>query len=379
MAIGTACLTAAMGVFSGFEHSLSKSTQDVFGHLLIVKQGSRIESIDELLERIQRLAPSVQATSPFLYLDAVLAREGKISYIAVQGVERKTVENVLNLKPHLISGAFSLTKSGELSGALIGKGIAKKFNLKPNDSFKVVLPNPSRDDTSDFSPRVREFKVNGVLDLGINDLNERQIITDLASAQDFAQVGENFSGLRLKLNDPNNAQAVSMKLQRELGAGYFIRHWRETNENLFAAVEYERPVIFFVLLVMVVAASFNISSNLFVSVLKKYSDMSILRAMGFSRRDIMKVYTIQGVFFGFLGTIFGLVLGLLLCAAFVIAQKYWVLMPADVYKLDQVGVDFRLQDIMAVVIASFVISLLSTLVPAFRGSRLSTVEGLRYE
>jgi lipoprotein-releasing system permease protein len=380
MAIGTACLTAAMGVFSGFETSLTRSLQDVFGHLLIVKQGTRIESVEELLKRIQTLAPSVQASSPFLYLDCVLAKEGRISYVAVQGVEAKSVDKVLSLRSHVIAGKYELAgQSGNVDNAMVGKGIARKFNLKPGDHFKVVMPNPSRANSSDFSPKVHEFVVSGVLDLGINDLDEHSIVTDLKTAQDFADVGENFSGLRLKLINPDDASHVASSLQRELGSGYFIRHWREQNENLFEAIEYERPVIFFVLLVMVVAASFNIASNLFVSVLKKYSDMSILRALGFSKRDVMRVFTIQGLFFGIVGTVLGLLLGLVLCGAFVWVQRYWVLMPADVYKLDHVGVRLRMFDIGAVFIASLVISLLSTLVPAYRGSRLSTVEGLRYE
>ena len=141
----------------------------------------------------------------------------------------------------------------------------------------------------------------------------------------------------------------------------------------------ERITIFFVLLVMVLAASFNISSNLYVSVLQKYKEISIFKAIGFSSRDIQKLFSYHGLLLGFIGIAFGILLGLVLCLIFVLVQKYFVILPGDVYRLDNIGIDIRFIDMFAIVGSAILICLFSSLAPAFRGAKLKPVEGLRYE
>lgn len=373
-------MVVAMAVVSGFEATLKRSVQDVVGHLIVIKRGNSLETVEETVARIREVAPSVRAYTPYLELKAVLAHDKRINYVVVQGIEEKTVGDVLHIESRLIAGKFDVATDKEgRPGALIGKAIASHFNLQPGSAFKVVLPSPSRSDSTEFQPKVREFVVRGILDLGKHDYNERYIVTSMRAAQSFAVVGENFSGIRLRLDDPEEAARTALALERALGTGYFVMHWQEVNQNLFEAIDYEKPVLFMILLMMVVAASFNIASNLFISVLKRFADISILRAMGFSRRDVLQVFTLHGVLLGFLGTLGGIVLGLLLCGAFLLLQKFVVLMPPDIYKLDHVGVAIRFVDIATIVCASLLVSLISTLTPAFRGSRLDPVEGLRYE
>ncbi len=380
MMIGVACMVVAMAVVSGFEAALKHAVQDVFGHVMVVKSGKGTETLEKTLDKIRSAAPQVRAFTPFVQLEAVLAHQKKISYIVVQGVEEKTVGDVLNIESRIVTGQFDFRSDAKgRPAALIGKGIARKFSLQPGSIFKVVLPSPRQTNSTGFDPKIGEFVVRAVLDLGKNEYDERYVVTSLSAAQEFSGVGDNFSGIRLRLEDPEHAPMVALALERAMGPGYFTMHWWQVNQTLFEAIAYEKPVLFFVLLMMVVAAAFNISSNLFVSVLRKFADISILRTLGFSQWDVMRVFTIQGLFFGLVGTVAGVLLGFLLCAGFVWIQKFVVLMPGDVYKLDHVGVDIRFYDLLKVIGAAFLISLLSTVIPAFRGSRLKPVEGLRYE
>ena len=151
------------------------------------------------------------------------------------------------------------------------------------------------------------------------------------------------------------------------------------NQNLFRAVKLEKVVIFFVILIMVIAASFNISSTLYVNVLRRYNDISILKALGMKSAELVSVFTLQGLAIGVLGSLFGFLLGLGLCFAFAWVQVHWALLPEDVYKISSFGFDLRFLDMLAVLSISLLVCFLSTLAPALRGARLNPVEGLRYE
>lgn len=384
MALGVASLTVAMGVVSGFESTLKAAVIDVFGHVLVVRKGDQAtQNIETVLNKIKQVAPEAQAFTPFVTIEGVMAHQGKLSGVVVQGVDPKSVDKVLNIHKRVVRGEFSFGSrsiDGEMVPvALVGKGVEKRFGLKQGDLFKVVLPGPSRSDSTEFSPKIMTFVLGGVLDLGKADYDERFIVTDIKTAQRFAGVGENFSGIRIRLTHADLAGDVSGRISRELGMSYWTMDWTEGNRNLFEAIRIEKPAIFFVILMMVVAASFNISSNLFISVMQKYGSISILRAMGFSAKDVRRVFILQGLFFGVLGTSIGLVLGLLLCLGFVIVQRYVVLLPVEIYRLDHVGVELRAMDLVAIIAAALVICLISTWVPARRGAKLNPVEGLRYE
>ncbi len=379
MTLGVACLVVAMAVTSGFENTLKQAVIDVFGHVLVVRQTDHPQTLEEVAAKMKKIAPSIVAYTPFYQFDGVLAYDKRITGVVVQGLELDSVESVLNIRSRIIQGKFDFNSSDGGIKALIGKGIAKKFSLKVGDEFKIVLPSPSKQSTTDFSPKVRSFKVAGILDLGKNEYDERYIVTDLKSAQNFAGVGDNFSGIRLRLKNEKKASEVAQALSEGLGSTYWTMSWKDVNKNLFEAIGIERITIFFVLLVMVLAASFNISSNLYVSVLQKYREISIFKAIGFSSRDIQKLFSFHGLLLGLIGIVFGVALGLLLCLLFVVAQKFFVILPGDVYRLDNIGVDIRFIDMAAIIGSAVLICLVSSLAPAFRGAKLKPVEGLRYE
>ena len=379
MATGVACLTVAMAVVSGYEVTLKTAIIDVFGHVQLVRRGEKSQNVEAILSTVKEIAPEAETFTPFVDIEGLVAGGGKLSGVRIQGIDSKTVDQVLEIRKRVIRGAFDFQTKNGMPSALVGKALAKKFNLEVGKPFKVVIPVISRSDSTSFSPRVQNYVLTGVLDLGKADYDERAIIIDLRAAQQFAGIGENFTGIRIKLNDASKAPEVASRLTQKLGPQYWTMDWTEVNKNLFEAVKIERIAIFFVILIMVVAACFNIASGLFVSVLQRYADISILRAMGFSKSDVARVFIYQGLFFGVVGTIAGLILGILLGVLFVVAQRYVVLLPVEAYRLDHVGIDIRPLDAAAIVVAATLICLLSTLIPARRGAELDPVEGLRYE
>lgn len=381
MTLGVASLTVAMGVVSGFEKALKNSITDVYGHIMVLHRGNGAPDFDRVLTRIRNVAPEVSGVTPFVSYEGVMTRPGQLAGVVVQGVDPSSVETVLSLRKRIIRGQFAFGEKAGVPMAMVGKSLANKFNLSLGQEFKVVQPGDAAPGTgkSEFVPRVETYRLAGVLDLGKIEYDERYVLTDIKSIQTFLKIGDRLSGFRLQVRDFNESTRIAGVIGDSLGPDFWTSDWKEVNRNLLEAIELEKPVIFLVILVMVVAASFNIAANLFVLVMQKYSDMSVLRAIGFSPRDIMKTYVFQGLFFGGLGTFFGLILGLVLCALFVELQKFVVLLPVETYRIDSVGIDLRWTDLGMIVGVSIAICLMATLVPALRGARLNPIEGLRYE
>ncbi|MCB0414524.1 MAG: ABC transporter permease [Bdellovibrionales bacterium] len=380
LTIGVASLFVSMAVVSGYETTLKRNVIDVTGDLTILKRGFKEEQVPSILEEVKSLAgASATHWTPFVFLEGLLAHNKKIKGIMLEGIDPKSYGKVLHYEHRIIEGEKKFNFSSDESRAWVGKGLKKKFNLQVGDSFKVVLPIDEEANSNFFKPIVKKFKLMGFLDLGRFEYNERYILTDMETAQNFARLGDRITGIRLKLPSSDLAQEVMSILNEKSEMGIWTKSWREHNKNIFEAVVYEKAVIFFVLLVMVIAASFNVSSTLFVSVMQRFSDISVMKAIGAKRRQIVWIFSIQGLIIGVLGTFFGLLIGVAASYGFLIIQDLWHVLPAETYKIDHIDIEFRALDIVLIGFSTLLICFLSTLGPALRGARLKPVEGLKYE
>lgn len=383
LVLGVACLLVSMAVMSGFEATLKKTMTDVTGHIQIVDKSRAKPYWKDFENELKSIEPKLLSSTRFIYIESLLASQGQIIGILLQGLDSERYKDVVNLNQRLVEGKNELSPvigedGKKVSQALIGKGIARRLNAKVGDLINVVVPISDSVDPSIFKRHAAEFRVSGILDLGKYEWNERLIITDIAAAQKLAAIGDRYTGLIIKLNDDRDVRASAFKMAQKLGPQYMIRDWRDVNENLFDAVEIERVVIFFVILIIVIVAAFNISSTLYVGVVQRNSDIAILKTLGVSQKQILKIFTLQGVFLGLVGVCLGLVLGGLLCQLFMLLQNQFELIPGSVYKIDSIIIKIRMIDVFAITLATLVISFLATLAPALRSSRLSVVEGLRY-
>jgi lipoprotein-releasing system permease protein len=374
---GVGSLVIAMAVISGYESTLKRTLIDATSHLVVARTSGQ-ETRDEFKDLLKSAGPFT-AFTPFVFLEAVLAHAGKLSGVLVEGVEEATVRQVLRIEARVKAGEFSFAPIQGASAALIGKGLARKHGLKVGDRFKVVLPVSQEFDRGNVRPRISQFYVSAILDLGRHDFDERYVLTDLKTAQDFAMIGDRVSGYRFRYKDDATPLKIARDLERDFRPRYSVTTWYDINENLFRAVDLEKPVIFFVLLVIVIAAAFNVTSTLFVSVIRRFRDISILKSMGARRRVIIQLFTAQGLLLGFFGSLFGLAFGLLGCGIFTWAQNRWGLFPGEVYKIDHVFLEIRTADLGAILVTTWLICLIATWAPARRGATLPPVEGLRYE
>ncbi len=375
LVIGVASLVVAMAVVSGYQSTLQRTVVDIVGHVLVMKRGTSL-TIQDFDKDLKPILPDLVAATPFLYLEAIVAHGGQLSGVVIEGIDPLTIHNVLNIKDRLIGGDvdFSVPQS-----AVIGKGLAQKYNLKIGDRFKVVLPINSDYEAGTFKPRVAEFLIRGILNLGRQDFDARYILTDLTSAQQLAQVGQKVSGFRMRLKRAEDSERAVQQITNRFSYQYITRDWHDVNHNLFEAASLEKLVIFFVLLVLIVAAAFNVSSTLFVGVIRRYQDISVLKTLGASKNHIARIFLVQGLGLAAVGSLLGILLGLFLCELFMWGQKHFHLIPSEVYKLDQIDVEFRPLDFLLIVLTCLIICFIFSWAPARRGARLSPVEGLRYE
>ncbi len=379
LALGVAALVVAMAVVSGYQSTLRRAVIDITGHVIVTGQRPLAEQGRQVAEQMAPLlGESLVAQTAFVQLEAIVAHEGQVSGVFIEGMDPDNFTEVLNLEGRLLEGRF-LESNVTLPEALIGRGLASRLGLGVGDEIRLVIPASAGFDGGGVRSRLQRFQVVGILDLGRYDFNLRFVGVELKQAQEFAQIGDYITGFRLRLSSDDLARPASLSLGRELGRLVFVTDWQDINRSLFEAAALEKIVIFLVLSLMIVAASFTVASTLLISVVRRYRDISVLRAMGATSRNIWQLFTLQGLLIGFVGALLGIGLGLLGCWAFIWGLETFAIFPAEIYKLDSIELDLRFTDLLVIVLACVGVCFLATLGPAKKGAKLSPVEGLRYE
>ena len=226
-------------------------------------------------------------------------------------------------------------------------------------------------------PKVRQFRVAGIFEVGMFEYDFNLVLADLHSAQEFFDMKDDVTGIELRLDDIYKAPAVRVRLQPKLGFPLYAKDWMQMNRNLFSALKLEKFAMFIILVLIILVASFNIISTLIMNVIEKRREIAILKAMGATDRSIMTIFMMQGLFIGFLGTIIGVSGGYLLC--YVLNTYEIIKLPADVYYLSHLPVKTKLFDFVTVSLSAIIISFLATIYPAWQAAKVNPVEPLRYE
>lgn len=374
--LGVTCLVLTMSVVSGVQRLIQDSITDLTGHMLVVYRGDKFDS-DELHEKLKKITPEYEKLTPFISPQGIIVNKGAILGIVIHGIQKETALSVIHPDKRVVSGKFSIEKQGDIHEAVIGKEIAKKLKIKVGDTFQVVVPKPSVEKVQDFNPVVQKFYLTGILDFGKYDYNEKVILTSDKAVQELLKVGDEHVGAYLLFKDVNEVPMLSKKISEELGEDFKVRDWRELNYNFFSAVELEKVVIFIVVLFIVIVASFNVSSSVFVSVLRKFGDISILKTLGASPKFLVQLFVLQGLLMGVVSAFVGIFLGIIL--SLVVRYTNLVDVPGDVYKFDHLPIDIRIGDLLAIFIVTVLICFVSSILPARRGAKLKPIEGLKYE
>jgi lipoprotein-releasing system permease protein len=382
VAVGVMALIVVISVMSGLQRDLREKILGANAHGMVLELGQavRMESWEAVRRRLSE-DPDVVAAAPFIYTEVGLnVPGGSYSEGAVlRGMADDSVAlNVTEIDDHLVAGRmpFGETESGR-PGIVLGASLAERLGLFPGRQVTVVSFQGAELTPTGIQPQMRLYEVTGLFQTGLYQYDTKFAYVDLASAQSLLRMGDAVTGVEFNVRNPWTSGEVADRLEAELGFPYRVDDWQRQNASLFSALKLEKFAMGVILLLIVLVASFNIVSTLIMVVTDKVREIGILRTMGLTAKDITRVFVLQGVVIGIVGTALGTAAGLLL--ATLLDRYEFITLPGDVYFVDRLPVDVNVPDVLIIVVASLVIALLATLYPSRRAAEYTPVEAIRHE
>lgn len=382
IALGVTTLITVISVMNGFEKELRSRILGAISHATIEPLGEPLAQWREIISDVNQRA-DVVAAAPYVESGVWLQANGS-SGALVRGIDPAYEVHVSEVGTHMVNGALEDLRSGEY-GIVLGVGLAVRLRVGQGDRVTIIAP---RLKASPFgaSPLMRRFTVVGMFEFGEYENDSSLAMVHINDAARLLRMPEDsIGGIRLKLTDLDSAWWVARDISLQLEGIYRVRDWSQERGNLFQAVRTEKTVMWVILSLIIAVAAFNIISMLVMVVTDKQADIAILKTMGARASTIMRVFVVQGSLIGIIGTLLGVIGGILLAQniATVVPLLEGVfgfnLFPKDIYYITELPTDLRRDDIIGFALMSLVMSLLSTLYPAWRASKTDPAEALRYE
>ncbi len=382
--IGVMALVIVLGVMNGMQNDLREKILVVNPHLRVLTygEGLRLDDWPEVMTKVRR-TPGVVAAAPFVLTQGLIsAGHDYAEGVAVIGVASDTGTRAVTSLPHYFTKGdltFRTTQPGVEGGIAIGTRLASKLSAYPGDVVTMVAPAGSQFNRSlgAFVPKYRRYEVTGLFETGMYDYDNSYVVMRREAAQDFAGLGGAVTGLEVRLADPERASEAAQQLESQLGYPYRALDWQLQNRSLFSALKLEKLAMGLVVFLICIVAAFNVVGTLTMVVRDKTREIGILMAMGMQRGRIRRVFLIQGVFIGLVGTALGAVLGLIVGAS--VNRGHLIPIDPSIYFIDHLPVLNNPLDALAVIAASLVIATLAPLYPSTQASRLDPVNAIRYE
>jgi lipoprotein-releasing system permease protein len=380
--VGVWALIVVLSVMNGFQKEVRTRILGVASHVQIVSLDNRLAD----WRSVQKLAEGqrhVLAAAPFVQAQAMLSAGQAVRGAIVRGILPEEEEKVSDLGSKMRIGRLEALKPGEF-GVVLGVDLARALALLPGDKVALVAPQ-GLVTPAGVIPRLKQFTLVGTFEAGIQEADAGLALIHMKDAQALYQLGDNVTGVRLKLDDLYAAHDVANELLGQLPRELYATDWTRTNSNFFRAVDIEKRMMFIILGLIILVAAINIISTLVLAVKDKQSDIAILRTLGARPGSIMQIFIVQGMLMGVIGTLVGVVVGV------VTAVNIDVIVPAietlfrvkflskDVYLIPELPSDLQWADVVRISLMALGLSLAATLYPSWSASRVNPADALRYE
>ena len=379
--LGVATLIIVMAVMNGFRQELLAKILGVNGHIIVQPLSSPLTDYDDIAKKISAVH-GVKFVLPLVEGQALASSVSNAGGVLVRGVRAQDLKHIKLVADSLPPG--TLDDFDNSDGVLIGRRLAEQLGLRVGDVLTLVSPRGAVTPMG-TTPRIKGYPVRGIYEVGMSEYDAVFVFMPLAEAQAYFNHADEATAIEVYLNDPDDVENMRTAITQALQRPVVLVDWRQRNATFFSALEVERNVMFMILTLIVLVAALNIISGLIMLVKDKGQDIAILRTMGASRGTILRVFLITGASIGFLGTLCGVLLGVLVCTNIEDIRQFvsWLtsteLFSPELYFLSTLPADMNFGETFSVVIMALVLSLLATLYPSWRAARLDPVEALRYE
>jgi lipoprotein-releasing system permease protein len=380
--LGTWLLIFVLSAINGFEEEVKKQLMGKDAHVEVSRyQYVPVENPDSLRREILK-GPEVVAAAPYVLSKTVISYKSSQDGILVYGIDDSLSRDVIGISQSVTRGTYKLDSIRDENGRpypaiLLGYALADRLGAQVGD--KVFLADFSGTDflAGGMMPRIQPCIVAGTFESGMYQYDETLAYLSLPAAQKLFGLGTRATGVQLRIRDPRQSGAVSAAIEERLGFPYRALDWQSKNATLIKWMDYEKVLISLALGIIIIIAAFNIISSLIMVVNDKTREIGILRAMGATRRSILRIFVYEGMMVGLFGSVTGTALGLL---SYWIQKEFgWIQLPGDVYFVTTLPVQLKLTDVLGVLFVTNFLCGVATLLPALKAARQDPVEAIRHE
>ncbi|HQJ74051.1 MAG TPA: ABC transporter permease [Bacteroidota bacterium] len=374
--IGTAALIVVLSVFNGFNGLVTSLLVGFDPHIRIEKpKNENISNLDSL-ERIISGIKEIKSFSPVISEKAMIITGQINRVIIINGVDDKKIGEVSGVKNKIINGKFEFEDNAELKSIVLGLTLADRLGVIKGDTVFLVSSSGMDNSILQFSnPKVMKLKVIGIFESNNKDYDNFYAYISLSAAKELFDT--DYSTIEVRLNDINNSLKVKKEIENVLPAGFTVLTWYDLHKDLYSIMKIERWVAYIILCLIIAVATFNILGSLTMTVIEKKRDIGVMISFGFTKKKIARIFMLQGLLVGVIGTVLGCLLGLILC----ILQIKFGLFPLDpnIYIISALPVELRWTDFIYVSFASILICFLATIYPSKRAANLLPIDAIRWE
>ena len=390
--LGVAALIGTVGIMTGFKEDIQAKILGTTAHIIVQDRiKDSMSDYDPVTKQVATV-PGVVAATPFVLKQVLLTTQTGVQGIVIRGIDPQREGTVTELAKNLSTGQLadlsrpvkvkqspiddptSPAVETEKPGIILGKELALRLGVFVGDTVNVVSPvGPIS--AIGMVPKIRTFALVALFQSGMYEYDSSLAYIDLAEAQKFFSMGQTVTGIEIKVTDVFRAAETARSVEQSLGFAYGARDWMQMNRNLFSALKLEKTMMFLLLVLITIVASFNIVSTLTMIVTEKQKEIAVLKAMGATRKSIRRIFMLNGLIIGLSGTTIGIPLGY---AFLWLIQTFWTFDPT-VYYISRIPVHVQAMDVFLVAGSAIVISFAATVYPSLQAAKLEPVAALRYE
>jgi lipoprotein-releasing system permease protein len=380
IALGVMALIVVLSVMNGFQEELRNRILAVASHIEI--RGIPVIADDVAVAKTAMANPRVKAAAPYVLGQAMLSVGETNRGALIRGIDPAREGTVADIGTHMRAGSLTALKPGEF-GIVVGAELARALGVRMGDPVVVITPQGTMTPAGTL-PRLKTFHVVGVFEVGMFEFDSGLALIELDDAKKLYRL-DGVSGVRLKLDDMFEAPVVARDLARTLQINGEVRDWTRSHANFFRAVQIEKRVMFIILTLIIAVAAFNIVSAQVMTVTDKQADIAILRTLGAAPSSVTAIFMIQGALIGFIGTLLGVVGGILLAlnVGTVIPRIERLFnvqfLDKSVYYISELPSDLQRADVITIAVIALALALAATIYPAWRAAKVNPAEALRYE